>query len=151
MLTERFEADAKSQIAASLEKEHTQPESCSIRMTMGNIYEKVLLWVAMNLFYSGQRWPSPLLAFWTIWHTRTSITHVPSLPCRRATSVKYRIPVQSKDSERFNSSSNNIEDGPRQRPQLLSLTKLMSTRTGAGRCRLTSVKPNRASFQWWIS
>lgn len=43
MLTERFEADAKSQIAASLEKEHTQPESCSIRMTMGNIYEKVLL------------------------------------------------------------------------------------------------------------
>lgn len=45
MLTERFEADAKSQIAASLEKEHTQPESCSIRMTMGNIYEKVLFFL----------------------------------------------------------------------------------------------------------
>lgn len=44
-LAERFEADAKSQLAASLEKEHTQPENCSIRMTMGDIYEKVLFFL----------------------------------------------------------------------------------------------------------
>lgn len=44
-LAERFEADAKSQLAASLEKEQTQPENCSIRMTLGNIYEKVLFFL----------------------------------------------------------------------------------------------------------
>lgn len=45
ILAERFEIDAKSQISASLDKEHTQPETCSIRMTMGNIYEKVLFFL----------------------------------------------------------------------------------------------------------
>jgi hypothetical protein len=45
ILAERFESDAKSQITASLEKEHTQPESCSIRMTMGNVYEKFLFFL----------------------------------------------------------------------------------------------------------
>lgn len=45
ILAERFESDAKSQIAASLEKEQTQPETCSIRMTMGNVYEKVLFFL----------------------------------------------------------------------------------------------------------
>lgn len=45
MLAERFESDAKSQLNASLDKEHTQPEACSIRMTMGNIYEKVLFFL----------------------------------------------------------------------------------------------------------
>lgn len=44
-MAERFEVDAKSQLTASLDKEHTQPESCSIRMTMGNIYEKVLFFL----------------------------------------------------------------------------------------------------------
>jgi hypothetical protein len=44
-LAERFEVDAKSQLAASLEKEQTQPENCSIRMTMGDIYEKVLFFL----------------------------------------------------------------------------------------------------------
>lgn len=45
ILAERFEIDAKSQLSASLDKEHTQPETCSIRMTMGNIYEKVLFFL----------------------------------------------------------------------------------------------------------
>lgn len=45
MLAERFETDAKSQLNASLDKEHTQPETCSIRMTMGNIYENVLFFL----------------------------------------------------------------------------------------------------------
>lgn len=45
MLAERFETDAKSQLNASLDKEHTQPEACSIRMTMGNIYEKILFFL----------------------------------------------------------------------------------------------------------
>lgn len=45
MLAERFECDAKSQLTASIDKEHTQPETCSIRMTMGNIYEKVLFFL----------------------------------------------------------------------------------------------------------
>lgn len=44
-LAERFEVDAKSQLAASLEKEQSQPETCSIRMTMGDIYEKVLFFL----------------------------------------------------------------------------------------------------------
>lgn len=44
-MSERFEADAKSQLSASLDKEHMQPETCSIRMTMGNIYEKVLFFL----------------------------------------------------------------------------------------------------------
>lgn len=44
-LAERFEADAKSQLAASLEKEQLQPEICSIRMTLGDIYEKVLFFL----------------------------------------------------------------------------------------------------------
>jgi hypothetical protein len=44
-LAERFESDAKSQLSASLDKEHTQPETCSIRMTMGNIYENVLFFL----------------------------------------------------------------------------------------------------------
>lgn len=45
VLAERFETDAKSQITASLEKEVTQPETCSIRITMSNIYEKVLFFL----------------------------------------------------------------------------------------------------------
>ena len=45
ILAERFELDAKAQLSASLDKEHTQPETCSIRMTMGNIYEKVLFFL----------------------------------------------------------------------------------------------------------
>lgn len=45
ILAERFEIDAKSQLSASLDKEQSQPETCSIRMTMGNIYEKVLFFL----------------------------------------------------------------------------------------------------------
>lgn len=44
-MSERFETDAKCQMSASLDKEHSQPETCSIRMTMGNIYEKVLFFL----------------------------------------------------------------------------------------------------------
>ncbi|CRK94443.1 CLUMA_CG007950, isoform A [Clunio marinus] len=45
ILAERFELDAKSQLSTSLDKEQTHPEACSIRMTMGNIYEKVLFFL----------------------------------------------------------------------------------------------------------
>lgn len=45
ILSERFETDAKNQLSASLDKEQTNPENCSIRMTMGNIYEKVLFFL----------------------------------------------------------------------------------------------------------
>lgn len=44
-LSERFELDAKTQLAASLEKEQSQPENCTLRMTMGDIYEKVLFFL----------------------------------------------------------------------------------------------------------
>ncbi|KAL7040411.1 hypothetical protein ACKWTF_000377 [Chironomus riparius] len=45
MLAERFEADFKSQLTNCIDKEIAQPESCTIRMTMGNIYEKYLFFL----------------------------------------------------------------------------------------------------------
>lgn len=45
ILAERFEADFKSQLSNCIDKEMAQPESCTIRMTMGNIYEKYLFFL----------------------------------------------------------------------------------------------------------
>lgn len=41
MLAERFETDFKT----CIEKEISQPETCSLRITMGNIYEKYLFFL----------------------------------------------------------------------------------------------------------
>lgn len=64
ILAERFEADFKSQLSTCLDKEVTQPESCTIRMTMGNIYEKILFFLnhMTHSFIDFSRSESPMSA-----------------------------------------------------------------------------------------
>lgn len=64
ILAERFEADFKSQLSTCLDKEALQPENCHIRMTMGNIYEKILFFLnhMTHSFIDYSRSESPMSA-----------------------------------------------------------------------------------------
>jgi hypothetical protein len=64
ILAERFEADFKSQLSSCLDQEIAQPEQCSVRVTMGNIYEKFLFFLnhMTHSFIDYSRSESPMSA-----------------------------------------------------------------------------------------
>ncbi|KAG5674746.1 hypothetical protein PVAND_004697 [Polypedilum vanderplanki] len=64
ILAERFEADFKSQLSTCIDQEIAQPEHCKIRITMGNIYEKILFFLnhMTHSFIDYSRSESPMSA-----------------------------------------------------------------------------------------
>ena len=82
------------------------------------------------------------------WHILTLTILVRNLRCRQVTRLRQLQSALSKDFAHY-SSSNNTEDG--QKLPQRSLMKPMLIQIVAGRCRQTSLRLSRDSFQWLIS